>query len=285
MKIWLTKNNEIPIREQIITQVRVAIASGEVSAGDRLPSTRELARRFGVHPNTISAAYSELTASGEIENRKGSGVYVSPRGKAQDDLECLIKEFLANADALGFGRDEIVERLTGNKVRSRTFGLIEPNPDLSAILASEIRTATKGEVLEIALKEVSSLDESVQLVAMFDEEPKLAGKLSEKKCIFLKPNSVAGAMKGKLRPDESETILIVSAWGDFLTLARLFLLAAKIPAESIVTCSTHETDWQRRLKSASIIICDVVASAQIGHDDRVSVFTVISQSSIEELLA
>lgn len=284
MKIWLTKNTEVPIREQVVAQVRVAIASGEILPGDKLPSTRELARRFGVHPNTISSAYSELTTAGEVENRKGSGVYVLDGLAKVQGLDALITDFFAKAETLGFKREDIVERISGAEKRIRGFALIEPNPDLRQILAEELIAAANIPVLNITADEIRTVDlSSYRLVALFDEEPKLAGKIAPGECIFLKPNSVADSMKGKARPDDSEIIVIASDWSDFLTLARLFLLAAKIPAESIVTCSPKNDGWQRCLKPASRIICDAYAAKQIGFDARVNVFQIISQTSLDEI--
>src|SRR5690349_18313800 len=60
MRLWLARGSEIPIREQVVTQVVLGILSDELPPGARLPSTRELARRFRVHANTVSAAYREL---------------------------------------------------------------------------------------------------------------------------------------------------------------------------------------------------------------------------------
>lgn len=284
MKIWLTKNNEIPIREQIITQVRLAVASGEILPGDKLPSTRELARRFGVHPNTISSAYSELTTAGEVENRKGSGVYVLDGQTKVQGLDALLTDFFAKAETLGFKREAIVERIIGAETGIRGFALIEPNPDLRQILTEEISTAANIPVLNITADEIGSVDlSSYRLVALFDEEPKLSAKIAPGECIFLKPNSVADSMKGKDRPHDSEMIVIASNWSDFLNLARLFLLAAKIPAESIVTCSPKNDGWQRCLKTASRIICDSYTAKQIGVDERLTVFKIISQASLDEL--
>jgi DNA-binding transcriptional regulator YhcF (GntR family) len=48
MHLWLSKNSEVPIREQLITQIRLAILSDDLKPGQKLPSTRELARRFRI---------------------------------------------------------------------------------------------------------------------------------------------------------------------------------------------------------------------------------------------
>ena len=64
MRIWLNRTGEVSLREQLTTQVVLGIVSRDLAPGQRLPSTRELARRYGIHPNTASAAYRQLEQEG-----------------------------------------------------------------------------------------------------------------------------------------------------------------------------------------------------------------------------
>ena len=88
MRLWLSKSSEVPLREQLTTQVLLGIFSNDLKPGQKLPSTRELALRFHIHPNTVSAAYRDLVRRGWVESRKGSGVYVK---KAPDNVSIDIK--------------------------------------------------------------------------------------------------------------------------------------------------------------------------------------------------
>src|SRR5690242_5899235 len=76
MRLWLNRTGDVSLREQLITQVVLGILSRELAPGQRLPSTRELSRRFGIHANTASAAYRQLESEGWVETRHGSGVFV-----------------------------------------------------------------------------------------------------------------------------------------------------------------------------------------------------------------
>jgi GntR family transcriptional regulator len=62
MQFWFARGSDVSIREQLVTQVVLGILSDDLAPGQRLPSTRELARRFHLHPNTISAGYRQLPA-------------------------------------------------------------------------------------------------------------------------------------------------------------------------------------------------------------------------------
>lgn len=76
MQLWFARSSDVTIREQLVTQVILAILSDDLAPGQRLPSTRDLARRFRLHPNTVSAGYRQLEQERWVEIRHGSGVYV-----------------------------------------------------------------------------------------------------------------------------------------------------------------------------------------------------------------
>ena len=68
-----------PIYRQLVEHVRRRVASGQISAGDEIPSVRELAQQLAVHPMTISKAYSLLEAEGLLERRRGLAMRVAPQ--------------------------------------------------------------------------------------------------------------------------------------------------------------------------------------------------------------
>ena len=76
MQFWFARGSEVSIREQLVTQVVLGILSDDLQPGQRLPSTRDLARRFHLHPNTISAGYRQLQRDRWVEFRRGSCVYI-----------------------------------------------------------------------------------------------------------------------------------------------------------------------------------------------------------------
>src|ERR1044072_8744798 len=61
---------------QIVDQVRAAVASGALHAGDALPSIRPLAEQLSVNCNTIAKAYTQLESGGVIESIAGKGCFV-----------------------------------------------------------------------------------------------------------------------------------------------------------------------------------------------------------------
>jgi GntR family transcriptional regulator len=65
-----------PVYLQLADQVRYAVASGRLRAGDPLPALRPLAEELRINRNTIAKAYAELEAHGSIETLHGKGYFV-----------------------------------------------------------------------------------------------------------------------------------------------------------------------------------------------------------------
>jgi GntR family transcriptional repressor for pyruvate dehydrogenase complex len=80
------------ITEEIVTQIRDHIANGELKAGDRLPSEREMAQQLGVSRPTVREALQVLEHTGFVEILQGSGTFIRDIGKQTftDPLQALI---------------------------------------------------------------------------------------------------------------------------------------------------------------------------------------------------
>lgn len=73
MYIQIEPSNGVPIYEQIVRQVKFAVADGTLVPGQLIPSTRDLARQLAVNPNTIQRAYQQLQAESVLESLRGRG--------------------------------------------------------------------------------------------------------------------------------------------------------------------------------------------------------------------
>lgn len=70
-------------RRQLSAQVRAAVHEGRLAPGQRLPSTRRLAGRLGIHRNTVAAAYRELSRDGLVVLRRGAPARVTGSARAR----------------------------------------------------------------------------------------------------------------------------------------------------------------------------------------------------------
>jgi GntR family transcriptional regulator len=287
VKLWIAKNSEVPVHEQIVTQVMIAIASGDISQGERVPSTGEIARRFDIHTNTVSAAYQRLVEEGALEFRAGKGYFVAVRERSTEvSLESIVADALQRAQELGFDRDDIIRLLdTPPAANSKTVLVIESDEGLREILLYELRSAINADVRATSFEEFSRKPvDRVQLTAMSDEKPKIDPLLTDgRRCIYLKNGSVADAMKGQIRPAENEIIAVASGWNDFLTFARVMLLAARIEPGSLIVRSTRDEGWLEAVSAASLVICDPLTANVLERGANTRVFRIIADDSLKEL--
>jgi DNA-binding transcriptional regulator YhcF (GntR family) len=292
MKIWLSKNSEVPVRDQLITQIVVAILSDDLHVGDKLPSTREIARRFQIHANTVSTAYQKLADDGWLEFRKGSGFYIREADPANIDrelqLERLVSDLFESAVKLGFSprdvRDRILRRADARPADH--ILVIESDAGLRDIIVGEISEACGREVRGIDRSALSDgLEEKAAVfAAMMDEKPKIEGLIPPgEKCVYLKARSVSDSMAGQARPSRDDLIAVVSGWGKFLLMAKTILVAADIDSGSLIVRQTDEAGWKRGLASSSMIICDSLTARHFPKAPNVRPFRIVSDESLAEI--
>lgn len=77
LPVLVDRSGAVPLSVQITAQLRGAVTSGVLAAGERLPSTRDLAATLGVSRTVVTTAYAQLFAEGWLEGRHGSGTYVA----------------------------------------------------------------------------------------------------------------------------------------------------------------------------------------------------------------
>jgi len=75
----ITPGSTAPIYQQIVNQIRHAIALGAAGEGEQLPSVRTLAEQLLINPNTVAKAYADLSKDGLVESMPGRGLTVAPR--------------------------------------------------------------------------------------------------------------------------------------------------------------------------------------------------------------
>ena len=82
----LRLEGKLPIYEQLFNGISLLITSGQMKPDEKLPAVREVAKQFGINPNTVQKAYSQLEQSGFIYSMPAKGSYVSGERTAADAL-------------------------------------------------------------------------------------------------------------------------------------------------------------------------------------------------------
>ncbi|WP_417738134.1 GntR family transcriptional regulator [Rosistilla oblonga] len=107
----------VPIFQQIVDQIQYRIVSGQLAAGDELPTIRGLAESLRVNPNTVARAYRELEHEGLVEKRRTTGTFVAEQierrtlNQRRDLLKPHLQRLIIQSRQLGFAIDDVIEQL------------------------------------------------------------------------------------------------------------------------------------------------------------------------------
>jgi DNA-binding transcriptional regulator YhcF (GntR family) len=295
MQLWFARGSAVSIREQLVTQVVLGILSDDLAPGQRLPSTRELARRFKLHPNTVSAGYRQLQQERWVEFRRGSGVYITAQKP----------EFpLSSAVALDHALDQIIATLVRSARKSGVslpalrarlrqwlelqppdhFLLIEPDEDLRRIVASEIQHLAAWPAQSCGLADLpAALDGAIALAL-----PNRAAAVRQalppgSDLLTLEFRSVTASLAAYLPAPSAALVGIASRWPNFLKIARTMLIAVGFSPDALIVRDAAKPNWQRGLKQTAAVVCDSLTAAELPAGCRAIPFSLLSEPSIAEL--
>ena len=116
MNLIISNANPQPIYEQVYSQIRSAILSGELREGDLLPSIRSLAKDLRISVITTKRAYEELERDGYLYTVAGKGCYVAPkdtelvREQHLREIESHMRQIHGLATPLGLTDAELLDK-------------------------------------------------------------------------------------------------------------------------------------------------------------------------------
>jgi GntR family transcriptional regulator len=111
----------IPFYRQIIDQIKFGIASGNLKAGEQLPTVRSLAVELKINLNTVSKAYKELEIQNILDTQQGTGTFIGkadvriPENEKLRKLQSICNEFTTIAFSYGFSTEDIINELLKHK--------------------------------------------------------------------------------------------------------------------------------------------------------------------------
>jgi DNA-binding transcriptional regulator YhcF (GntR family) len=267
MRFWITKNSELPVREQLVRQVLLGILSEDLPSGHKLPSVRAVARRHQIHSNTVSAAYHDLLQQGWLELRRGSGLYVRP------------------LQSSGGGQ---LDQLLVHPVPYERILIAEPEPAMREILQAEL-----AESLNVPIEfhspdviQLSSLDQQSRtlVVALPTRAAKIRRQLPRGvPCIALRLRSVRASLEGQAKPSPDTVITIVSRSAEIRLWSRAMLIAVGLDPDALSEIDAASAGWRGRLGHQTLAVTDIVTAREVPTGCQTRVFRVIADSSIAEL--
>jgi GntR family transcriptional regulator len=294
VRLWFSAASEVPIYRQLATQVQLAILSGDLKPGERLPSTRELSRRFSIHPNTVSAGYRQLARDGWVEYRHGSGVYIqSEVAPAQTPEQILDQHIVA------FFKTVRELRLPAVAIRQRVaewiaapppdhFVLIDPDVDAREILLTEIRKLTTWPAVAMTVEQAAKPDTMLAAIPLCrPSKTKMVRAVlpAGTELIPLQIRSANKWLDPELPALKGKLIGVVSEWVDFREIARTMLAAAGVDPDLLVVRNPRRPRWQRGLEQTGAVICDAHTREvrELPKGPKVFVFSLLADAFQKEL--
>lgn len=270
MQIALNRRSGVPFKDQLFTQIELAILNATLAPGARLPSVRGLARRVKVHPNTVSAAYRELAAEGHVTLKRGSGVYVREAGSwaPQDarDLDELLRLTLRLAQQKGWSAAEIraaVERWLASAPPERVV-VVDPVPEMAAVLVNELAEALQKPVsactAEEAAREPGRLAQALIVVLPYHLQA-LRQLLPHAALEVVNAELGVEDRRAVLELPAGSLVLVVASSPTLLPFARVLFRGLRGDELMIEARALAESrEWRKLLPAADLVVADVVAA-------------------------
>jgi GntR family transcriptional regulator len=256
----------VPVRDQIRAQIELAILTGALTPGNRLPSVRVLARRLDTHANTISHAYRDLEKSGHVALKSGSGVFVRPRPGARSGPSPSEKLREAVRSALESGLSpEDVQHAVALFVRGDSLEgvvVVEPSLEMAAIYASEIRSALGADVTTLELKELEAVRAAPpgRLVAVLPYHVARAEAFVARDRLVVFTLSTPDLSDIDSKGDGAGLVTVISPSPMLLSFARVFLSGGLGSGFHVETCLLQDAPtWRRLLPASDVVFADAVA--------------------------
>ncbi|NYF79211.1 GntR family transcriptional regulator [Granulicella arctica] len=288
-----------------MTQITMGILSQELAAGERLPSTRELARRFHLHANTVSGAYQQLEAEGWVESRRGSGVFVrsirpelrsgsGPSGfpRREQAMEYLLSGLVQSAQSLGISRVALRQHLHEwlEVQQPDRYLLLEPDAALRRIVIAEIEQATgqlgSMPVSGCALDDpglAEALSGALVLALPSKAQAVRAALPAGVEVMTLEICSLTSALAALLPAPTDSLVGVASPWAQFREVARIMLVAAGFHPDSLVFRDCLEPGWCHGLGEVAAVVCDTFTATQLPVGIKKVPFTLLAEESLAAL--
>jgi len=269
----LNRKGGVPLHDQLLAQLELQILGGTIAPGQRLPSVRALARRLGLHANTVSSAYRDLERAGHVELRRGAGVYVRAGVPAALDeargLDEMVRLALSAAFRKGHSGSEIraaVERWLRAAPPERVV-LVDPQRETLDLVAHEIRTALGVPASGCTVEELER-DPSLASGALLLALPYHAGKAAK-----AAPAATLETVHVEASTEEQKivrsvpagaTVLVVSASPILLKFAAAFVNGMRGDEVLVETrLLSRRAEWRRLVPVADVVFADALAAPAV----------------------
>ena len=272
MDIRVNKDSEIPVHEQIATQLVYVIGTGRLKPGTFLPSVRALAHRLGVHRNTINRAYHDAILNKLVEKRAGRRLAVrapqpdSPPGS--EDLDDLLDVAIRGARRRGYSIQQLQERLRQRLAAPPPDHLLvlSDDPGMLKLLPAELKQRFNYPVEACTPAELLAKPERGTSALVISPQGHIARIRAvlprDRPAVPITYSSGDAYLESIRRLTTASIIAVVSVSPYFLEMARGLLASALDGRHSMrgYLMKGGRATWPR---AADVVVCDVLANPHV----------------------
>lgn len=270
MQFYINKNSTASIYQQLVDQVTQTIQNAELTAGERLPTVRELADQLGIARGTVKHAYEALEHKGFIKMTRGKGTFVceQPKKETSSKVRAMIaiEHLLDEMDGLSFSPQEI-QMFFNLKLRERMeldesvcIIFIDCNPETLANIINQISVIPNIEahklLLSEAVKEPFVMDDYADLIITTSTHIRqLASVVSNKEKLIQVVTTPNSATVAKMAMIGGKSIGIVCASETYSHIIRQSMQNLELSCDNVDTYLFGSTmDLEAFLRHKEVII-------------------------------
>ncbi len=288
IRLWISRDSTIPVREQLSAQLRFGILTGRLTPKEKLPSVRDLARRLKLHSNTVAATYHELARSGWVTAKSGSGVFVRDIKGARglDGVAAFTRACVDEGLSRGFTVEalraefEKIAAAGGRAGESRGFVVVHADPEFARILAVEIEEAA-GIPVGWGTPESTELEASIVLTTASGAAAVAHLPAEQRRLIPLK--TIEQVMTGVRQPQAPFLVAIVSRSESILKWAVLLITALGGSGSDVLPRNPEKPGWKDGLQACDLVVADVLAMKQLPKRIKPIVLRLVAEEFSREL--
>ncbi len=305
----------IPIYLQVKTHILDRIKAGDLLAGAKIPTERELAAELGISRNTVSAAYKELLLEGVLEARQGRGTFVKAvtssedeedfAGSKRDRLAKIIDDAMAKASELGFTVDQfaaithIRAQIKTMAVRTLRVAIVDCTAEFVHRFAGQISQHMAVHCEEVLLADVEQGRVPVELLQACDRvvttmehhAALLRLHAVDNKLMALAAIPRLEAVIQLARISHTQAVGVIAKSNDYFRAIKRLLSRINVGALQLEPISSLEKEvLQRFIDSHAVLVVSEELEATVrqlaGDNQEIIVFSYeIDQGSINQLMA
>jgi GntR family transcriptional regulator len=270
--IRISKQTNVPLRQQIAAQIEFLIATGKLEPGEPLPSVRALARQLRVHHNTVSQAYQDVASVHLLSRRRGSRLVVrAPEGAigSPPDLDDLINQTIRIARYHGYSLQELSTRV-GERLTEQPPDhvlVLSFDAGMRRLLQAEVERAVQCRVKACSPEELVA-NPKLALGALVASPPGAMPAIAEilpknRPAIPILYSSAEAHLDIVRKLKRPSIVMIASVSEHFLSVAR-GLLGPVVGAEHTLVAYLLPAGKTAQIPTSDVLFCDAIVFAQLS---------------------